>query len=325
METSLPHCDMRAPSRGPESVREPTTGLGRPIGNIIIPSGRPAGPRHRVSPTPGAVGVGNLNTRSGREGRARVGGAPSWYHAAVGGVHSGGVVVGAVASGRVRLVGCVAVVGGERGKRRRPARRDSRRVLGRRVQGAVLGEATRLVVSDVVVRRGDPPALIFALIDAGFVSAPRQPSRPVVGMTIKPHSRDVDAPNWGTRPTTSPLLVIPTREWPLVAARRTRGTGRRPPHGLAAAVRAAPEQVAALRQAQGGCGGQVLTRARSQGAKGPFLLFTSGVLLVKNLGPQARALVLSARVRTCVRYRFPTSPRCSWPRHRRHLRRGTGS
>ena len=228
METSLPHCDMRAPSRGPESVREPTTGLGRPIGNIIIPSGRPAGPRHRVSPTPGAVGVGNLNTRSGREGRARVGGAPSWYHAAVGGVHSGGVVVGAVASGRVRLVGCVAVVGGERGKRRRPARRDSRRVLGRRVQGAVLGEATRLVVSDVVVRRGDPPALIFALIDAGFVSAPRQPSRPVVGMMIKPHSRDVDAPNWGTRPTTSPLLVIPTREWPLVSARRTRGTDGRP-------------------------------------------------------------------------------------------------
>ena len=42
METSLPHCDMRAPSRGPESVWEPTTGLGRPIGNINY-SRRPPG------------------------------------------------------------------------------------------------------------------------------------------------------------------------------------------------------------------------------------------------------------------------------------------
>ena len=232
METSLPHCDMRAPSRGPESVREPTTGLGRPIGNIIIPSGRPAGPRHRVSPTPGAVGVGNLNTRSGREGRARVGGAPSWYHAAVGGVHSGGVVVGAVASGRVRLVGCVAVVGGERGKRRRPARRDSRRVLGRRVQGAVLGEATRLVVSDVVVRRGDPPALIFALIDAGFVSAPRQPSRPVVGMTIKPHSRDVDAPAEFGHSTHDVTASSHTYEGMATRLGAAYTRDRRPPHGL---------------------------------------------------------------------------------------------
>ena len=232
METSLPHCDMRAPSRGPESVREPTTGLGRPIGNIIIPSGRPAGPRHRVSPTPGAVGVGNLNTRSGREGRARGGGAPSWYHAAVGGVHSGGVVVGAVASGRVRLVGCVAVVGGERGKRRRPARRDSRRVLGRRVQGAVLGEATRLVVSDVVVRRGDPPALIFALIDAGFVSAPRQPSRPVVGMTIKPHSRDVDAPAEFGHSTHDVTASSHTYEGMATRLGAAYTRDRRPPHGL---------------------------------------------------------------------------------------------
>ena len=153
------------------------------------------------------------------------------------GTPSGASTPAGASTGPSRLVGSVARVRRRRRWRARqtPAARRATVVesaksdLRPRARGAVLGEATWLMASNLMVSphwQGESPCTRIC-VDR-FESAPRRPFRPVVGMTIKPHSRDVDAPNWGTRPTTSPLLVIPTREWPLVSARRTRGTDGRP-------------------------------------------------------------------------------------------------
>ena len=157
------------------------------------------------------------------------------------GTPSGASTPAGASTGPSRLVGSVARVRRRRRWRARqtPAARRATVVesaksdLRPRARGAVLGEATWLMASNLMASphwQGESPCTRIC-VDR-FESAPRRPFRPVVGMTIKPHSRDVDAPAEFGHSTHDVTASSHTYEGMATRLGAAYTRDRRPPHGL---------------------------------------------------------------------------------------------